>query len=110
MSVLSACMYAYQMRAWCPQRPGEGFKFPGIGVKDVCEFLCGCWATNPGALQEQKVFLTTISASCPLKRTFKRETKHDNACTKHDIARIKYNNSCTHNFSTWEVKAERSEI
>lgn len=95
MSVLSAYMYAYHTRAWCPQRPGEGFRFPGIGVTDACELLCGCWETNPGTLQEQKVLLTTISASCPLKGTFKRETKHDDACTKHDDACTKHDDACT---------------
>jgi hypothetical protein len=28
------------------------------GVTDSCELPCGCWETNPGSLEEQKVLLT----------------------------------------------------
>lgn len=31
------------MNAQCPQKPEESVRFPGIGVTDSCEALCGCW-------------------------------------------------------------------
>lgn len=33
--------------------------FPGVGVIDDYEPLCGFWELNPGSLQEQQGLLTT---------------------------------------------------
>lgn len=35
---------------------------PGIGVRDGCEPLCGCWVLNLGPLQEQQVLVTIESS------------------------------------------------
>jgi len=39
------CLNAYP-HAWCPQRIKEGVGFPGTGVIDNHEPLCGCWELN----------------------------------------------------------------
>lgn len=35
-----------------PQRPEKGIRYPGTGIIDNCELLCGCWEMNLGPLQE----------------------------------------------------------
>jgi hypothetical protein len=43
---------------WCFVCFCEGVRFPGTGVADSCERLCGCWESNPGPQEGQSVFLT----------------------------------------------------
>lgn len=40
----------------CPVWPEEGNGFPGTGVKDGYELLCGSWEAKPGPLEEQSMF------------------------------------------------------
>lgn len=52
MSVDSLC-------AWCPWRTEEGFRFPGIRVKDSCELPGEYWVLNPG--KANALYFRTIS-------------------------------------------------
>lgn len=38
---------------WCPWRPEEGFDFPGPGVKDGGDPLCGCQELNLDPLEDE---------------------------------------------------------
>lgn len=42
-----------------PKEVRKSVEFPGTGVMDKCEPLCGCWELNLGLPQEQPVLLTT---------------------------------------------------
>lgn len=42
----------------CLQETEEGIRFPGTGVTEGFEPLCGYWELNPGPLQEQPVLST----------------------------------------------------
>lgn len=48
------------MDLWCPQEPKDGFKYPEIGIKDVCDPPCRCWGLNPSPLQEHQMFLISM--------------------------------------------------
>lgn len=41
MSVLPACIYVYQLHAWCLTRSEEGIRASGTGRLDDCEPPCG---------------------------------------------------------------------
>jgi hypothetical protein len=66
MSVLSACIYAWQKRASGPIRVG-------------CEPPCSCWELNSGSLEEQPVLLTSEPSLQPL--LFKMEGKNKQKIT-----------------------------
>ena len=51
-------MSAYHMYARHLWRTEEGAEYPGTGVKDDHELLCGCLEPNSGPPQEQEVLLT----------------------------------------------------
>lgn len=55
MSVLSVCMYVYQLCAWCLQRSEEGLGSLVNGVMDVCVRPCRCWEQN---------LLSSVRAAC----------------------------------------------
>jgi hypothetical protein len=46
-------------------RRGQGIGFPGTGIIDVYEPLCGYWELNPGLLQEHRLLLAGPSFQCP---------------------------------------------
>ena len=69
MSVLPECMSEYHLYIWCLCRSEEGIGFPGTGVADGCEPLCGCWESNLGPLEEQQVLLTTELSPSPGSRS-----------------------------------------
>ena len=48
-------MSVSSMPAQYLQRSEEGIRFPGTGVTDGCEPLCGCRESNLGSLEEQPV-------------------------------------------------------
>jgi hypothetical protein len=57
---------------WCPQRSGEGIRFPGTGVMDGCGLPCRCWDSNLGPLQEQHCALHRSAISpAPMTIYFK---------------------------------------
>lgn len=43
VGILPACMSVYHLCARCSERPEENIRFPGTGVTDGYELLCGCW-------------------------------------------------------------------
>lgn len=45
-----------------PKRPGEDIRFPAPGVTEGCELLCGCWDSNLGSLEKDKVLLSHLSS------------------------------------------------
>jgi hypothetical protein len=55
---LPTYMYLHQVYAYCLWKQKEGIEFSETGVTDHCELPCGCWESNQGLLQEQKVLLT----------------------------------------------------
>ena len=52
MGILPVYMYVYYVHAWCPQRPEEGTRAPGTGVKDGCVLPCGYWELDLHPLEE----------------------------------------------------------
>lgn len=63
MSVLLTFMHAFPVSAWCPQKPKDGIRFSGTGVRGESKLPYGCWGLNLGSLQEQCVLLTHDSIS-----------------------------------------------
>lgn len=53
--VLLACLYVHHVYACCLQRPEQGIRSLGSGVKDGCELSCKCWELNAGPLGGQPV-------------------------------------------------------
>ena len=68
---LHTWMSVYQVCAWCPQRPEEGIRSPGTGVKGGCKPPCECWELNLGPLKKQPVVLLTAE-HCGAQRTWKK--------------------------------------
>lgn len=60
------CMW--NMHVWCQQRSEKGIRYPGPGVRNVCEPLWGSWDPNSGPSQEQQELLTNELALCLLLR------------------------------------------
>lgn len=58
MVILSACVSVHHVCDWCPQRPEEGIRSPGIWVADHYKLLCGFCESNLVPLGEQLVLLT----------------------------------------------------
>ena len=56
-NILPASIIVYHMLAWCPGRPEEDVRLPGITAWMVLRYQVG--TVKPGPLQEQQVFLTT---------------------------------------------------
>ena len=50
MGTLYVCLCTMGMQY--PQKPEEGIRFPGTGITEGCELLCGCWGLNLGSLEE----------------------------------------------------------
>lgn len=69
IGALLECVFVYYVTVRCPQR-SEGVGSPGIGVKDACVPLCGCWESNPCPLEKQQVSLSTETSLQPLKYFF----------------------------------------
>lgn len=59
-------VYMYTTCMQCPQKPEEGVRSPGTGVRDTCESLCRYWKMNPGSLQEHPKLLTQKNSSAAL--------------------------------------------
>jgi hypothetical protein len=63
-------MCVYHLQSWCPQKPEEGIRFPGFGVTDGCELLCGFWELNLGAVEEHpnalNCWATSLSLQAPI--------------------------------------------
>lgn len=63
MGVLSTCNIYVPLLCQVLGRPDKGVRFPGTGVRDGCEWLCGCWKLNLGPLEEQEALLTADSST-----------------------------------------------
>lgn len=57
LSVLHTCILCATC-VQCLQRPEQGTRCLGTGVKDVCEQTWRCWETNPCSLKKQPVLVT----------------------------------------------------
>lgn len=70
LSVLPARMSVYLVFTWWPWSPEEGVISPRTGVIASWALSYGCWESNPGFLQEQKVLLSTgpSLSSAPLAK------------------------------------------
>jgi hypothetical protein len=68
--------YFMCMGSLSAQKPEEGVRCPGTGVKNGCEPPGVCWELNLGLLGEQSVLLTTEPPSHPQEQPcFKDERK-----------------------------------
>lgn len=47
--------------------------FPGTGVTDSYELMCGCWELNSGPLEEQPVLLMAYTFLQPRCATLKKK-------------------------------------
>ena len=63
-------MCLYHVHAWCPQSSEEGTGFPGTGIINGCEPLCGYWELNKALCEEQQVLLTPELSIQPLESVF----------------------------------------
>lgn len=50
--VLSACTVCESHACGAFARPEKDIRYPGIGITDYCEPLCGGWNSNPGPMEE----------------------------------------------------------
>jgi hypothetical protein len=57
IDVLLAYIYIWTECIQCPQRPEEGVRSLGTGVRDSYELPCGCWELNLGPPEKQPVLL-----------------------------------------------------
>lgn len=60
---LHVCMYT--MSSPDAQGSQKGIRSPRTVVTGGCELLCGCWAPNPGLLQDSKCSYLMSHLSCP---------------------------------------------
>lgn len=58
VGILPACVFVHHMCAWNLQRPEEGTRSPGAGIKESGELAYGYWELNLDPLEEQPVVLT----------------------------------------------------
>lgn len=65
MFCLHVCLYTMCLQ--CPQRPGEGVRFPETRITDGCEPTCWCWESNLDHLEQQPVLLTALPLLHPQK-------------------------------------------
>lgn len=53
MGVLPACVYVHHEHSWFPQKVLDSLELKTA----FCGLLCGCWETNIGSVEEQRVLL-----------------------------------------------------
>jgi hypothetical protein len=59
MGVVLEYISVYHVHVWCPWKPEEGTRSPGIGIIDSCKLWSGSWESNLNPQEEQLVLLTT---------------------------------------------------